>query len=505
MSNHIIEQIAEGNEKQVIERSSYRDILKSSAIIGGSTIFSIVMRILRMKVLAVILGPSGIGLVGIYTSILQLAETVAILGIETSGVRSIAEARGRDDSQSLARAVHILRRGTLLLGLFSAITFLALASSISQFTFGNDGHREALGILSITILLGSVCAGQKALVQGMRRIADLATMNMVGAVSGTVLGVLFIYVWGEEGIIPFMVAVSGMATATAWWFARKVVVCRVEMRLAEFIQGMKPLLNLGLVFMSSALMSACVAYMSRVMVVRYFGMEGAGLYQAAWALSTLYVGFVLQAMGADFYPRLMAAKEFTESNRLVNEQVEVGLLIASPGVLATLTYSPFVIQLFYSTEFAQAVEILRWQILGVLLQVAAWPLGYILVAQGRSQIFFWSELVAHGLHFLMIWIGILLWGLAGAGVAFFLLYVFYLPFIASIVRRRTGFKWSSANTQLGLIVLSVASVVFISHWVVSSMTAMVIGTVATIGLGVYSLMVARTLAGWPKTLKWSRS
>ena len=39
------------------------------------------------------------------------------------------------------------------------------------------------------------------------------------------------------------------------------------------------------------------------------GLEAAGLYQAAWTLSGLYVGFILQSMGTDFYPRLVGCCE----------------------------------------------------------------------------------------------------------------------------------------------------------------------------------------------------
>ena len=93
------------------------------------------------------------------------------------------------------------------------------------------------------------------------------------------------------------------------------------------------LLKLGVVFMATGLMpwvraiwcaSSCCANLTWQRLV---------FIQAAWVFGGLYVGFILQAMGADFYPRLTAvAKDNTECNRLVNEQAEVGLLIAGPGV-----------------------------------------------------------------------------------------------------------------------------------------------------------------------------
>jgi PST family polysaccharide transporter len=85
-----------------MENSSHRQILKSSAIIGGSTVITIGLRIVRTKVMAILLGPAGIGLEGILDSIIQLARTMACLGLESSGVRQIAEVNGKSDQRIVA-------------------------------------------------------------------------------------------------------------------------------------------------------------------------------------------------------------------------------------------------------------------------------------------------------------------------------------------------------------------------------------------------------------------
>jgi len=129
-------------------------------------------------------------------------------------------------------------------------------------------------------------------------------------------------------------------------------------------------------------------------------------------LGGLYIGFILQAMGADFFPRLSAvARNNDECNRLVNEQAEVGLLLAGAGVVGTLTFAPLVIELFYSAKFEPAVEILRWICLGMVLRVASWPLGYVLIAKGEGTLFFWTELVSNSVQLALVWAGVrlLIW------------------------------------------------------------------------------------------------
>ena len=60
---------------------------------------------------------------------------------------------------------------------------------------------------------------------------------------------------------------------------------------------MAPLLKLGFAFMASGLMMSGATYAVRVLVLREVGFEAAGLYQSAWTLGGLYVGFILDAMG----------------------------------------------------------------------------------------------------------------------------------------------------------------------------------------------------------------
>ncbi len=108
-----------------------------------------------------------------------------------------------------------------------------------------------------------------------------------------------------------------------------------------------------------------------------------------------YIGFVLTAMGTDYYPRLTAAiHDHATVNRLVNEQTEVALLLAGPVFLAMLGLAPWVIQLLYSSRFRPAVDVLRWQMLGDVLKVASWPLGFIILAAGDGRTFMLTESLA---------------------------------------------------------------------------------------------------------------
>src|SRR5437763_11281705 len=96
--------------------SSYGEILRSSALIGGASALTVVIGMVRVKAMAVLLGPAGVGLLGLYTTIADLTRSVAAMGINRSGVRQIPGAVGRGDSARIARTITVLRRTTIPVG-----------------------------------------------------------------------------------------------------------------------------------------------------------------------------------------------------------------------------------------------------------------------------------------------------------------------------------------------------------------------------------------------------
>jgi antigen flippase len=228
--------------------------------------------------------------------------------------------------------------------------------------------------------------------------------------------------------------------------------------------------------------------------LRVLGVEAAGFYQAAWALGGLYVGFVLQAMGTDFYPRLTAAARVNhECNRLVNEQAQVSLLLAGPGVIATLTFAPLVIALMYSGEFDPAVPLLRWICAGMALRVITWPMGFIILAKGAQTLFFVTELAWTVVHVGLAWICVQSVGLPGAGIAFFGSYVFHGLMIYCLVRRVSGFRWSANNGRTGLLFVAVLSLVFCGFYVLPPLAATIVGSLALVVSTLFSIRALVTL------------
>lgn len=475
-------------------RATYGEILKSTFTIGMSSAVSVGFSIVRMKLLAVLLGPTGVGLFGLYSLVADLAVAVAGMGVQSSGVRQVAESVGSGESARLSRAASVLNAVSLALGIVGALLLAALALPISVLTFGDPLQAWGVALLGVAVFLRLAVGAPIALIQGTRRIGDFARMTIFSAVLNTLVTVPLVFFFGEAGIVPSLIAMALTTYVAALWYRRRIVIAAAPAALPELRREAGALLRLGSAFMVTALFGTGSAYLIRVLIQQQAGVDAAGLYQAAWTIGALYAGFILQAMGTDFYPRLTAlAGDHGRFNRLVNEQARIGILLAGPGLLATMTLAPLVMAVLYTAEFQPAVSLLRWLCLGMLLRVVAWPIGYIILAKAANRMMLWAEGASAVVSVALVWLLLPVLGLDGVGVAFVGLYVWHGVLVYVLVRRLSDFRWSLANLRLAGAFLAAGALVFYAESALPFWPGTLIGLAATCVAGLWSLWTMATL------------
>lgn len=468
--------------------ASYRRILKSSSIIGGASVINIIIGLVRIKILAVLLGPMGIGLVSLYTGLMSTATAVATMGIGTIGTRQIAEALSQDDERAVAVVRRAMFWGALLLASAGALVVWSLREVLAVKVLGGAEHAAIVGWLALGVALSVAGASQGALIQGMRRIGDMARLSVYGSVLNTVLGVALLWQWGQTGLVAYVLVGPLVSFLLGHWYVSRLPkVASGAIAMQELAHQWQTLLRLGIPFMGAGLVGALVQLWIRVEVGNTLGAEALGHFHAAWTISMQYVGFVLAAMAADYYPRLTGViHDHKAATRLVNEQTEIALLLSAPVFIAMIGLTPWVINLLYSSAFAPAVEVLRWQILGDVLKVASWPLGFVILAAGAGKTFFLTETLVLLLMGGLI-AGLLpVIGLQITGIAFLVCYVVYLPLVYVLARRRIGFQWQSNVTRLLLSVLALCILVAIlstRYW-----WGPIVAIVLTLLFGFYTLV-----------------
>jgi PST family polysaccharide transporter len=240
--------------------------------------------------------------------------------------------------------------------------------------------------------------------------------------------------------------------------------------------------------MWAAVLAAGLDILTRVIIASRFGVSGAGIYHASWALSGMFANFVLSAMGTDFYPRLTSIiHDHAQATRAVNEQTEIGVLLALPGVLAALSFAPFAITLLYTKEFLAAADLLPWMVLGVFGRVISWPLGYVPLALGAARWYVVMETILFGLWAALTYTMVEEHGIIGAAYAFALIYSAYVVGMLAVTRILIGFSWSIATSRLVFAAAAFIGSAFATRFLWSDAATLIANCTLTFSAVVFSV------------------
>lgn len=428
--------------------SSARGMIKSMMIIGSAQAVNILISIFRVKVLAVLLGPSGVGLLSIYNSLLSMVQQAAGLGMGSSGVRELAASRGEE--ATLSRVRRVLFAAHLVQGGLAMAAVWLLRAPISNWLFGDTTRASEVGLIGVAILLALMGTAQTALLQGLRRIPELGRVTVIAAFSGTLAGLIAVWLRGESGLIWFiLVQPLAMVLVAASFTRRLPKPTAARLSLVETWTIWKPMAKLGASFMLAGLGTTATLLLVRGRISQDLGLDAAGHFAAAWGITMTYVGFLLGAMGSDYYPRLTEViQDKLAAVRLMNDQAQLGLAIGGPVLLLLIGLAPWVITLLYSADFGPAVTLLQWQTVGNVFKLASWPMSFSIVAAARAKTYFFMEL-SFNIVFLAMVMGLLpRVGLEVTAYAFVLGYLVYLTTVYVLARRIHGFRFQPLSFGL---------------------------------------------------------
>ena len=447
--------------KQEKNNTSYNQILKSTTIFGGSQVITILIGLVRTKIIAILLGTVGIGIIGIFQSVIDMMRSTLSLGMDTAGVREIAETENKEDKIALNKTISrfsLWFRSTASLALLICII---LCYPISNWAFGNGDYALHIAGLSVSIFLVIITTGRSSILQGLRKIPEMAKSSIWGSLFGLIITIPIYYIWGINGIIPAFISGSLISFISVEYYYRKQGIQKVKIPIEEAFSTGLNTLKLGLYIVVAGVIGTVSMFLIRAFITKNIDIDATGLFQASWMITNVYLGLILRSMGSDFFPRLSAIADDRKGIRtLVNEQSYIVLIIATPAIIGMLIFSGFILKGLYSSEFVFAETILRWQILGTFFKVISWPIAFIMLAKNRGAIFLATEFIFYATYLLFAYLLYPQYGIDASGIGYFVAYIIYFPLVFWAGYRISGFHWDKNILIMTLINLALICFTF---------------------------------------------
>ena len=478
-----------GEENDILnERKKYRSSLAATLLFSGVQIYQIIIRIIKYKFVALFIGPTGMGIQSLLHSTTDTISAATNLGLKTSSVKTIAEAKRDGNQEVIAKTIISLRRLIWLTGLLGLLTCALLAPVWSQTSFGNSDYILSFVLVSFVILLDQLNSGELALLQGLQEKRKLARANIIGQTINAIVTIPLYYFFGVKAIVAALVFGSLISLVISRFYSRKLDIAKVQMSWREtFTQG-REMIKLGFFLSLQYLMSTLVVWIIRNYVSNIGGLDEVGLYTAGTAIVTIYIGLVFSAIATDYFPRLSATKSTDEMSVIVHTQAELTLLMLAPLVVAFLIFCKPVIILLYSDKFLPIETMMYWSLGSVLPKAMGWALSYTLLAKAKPYVFFANELFAIAWELPIKMLCYKYWGLTGFGIATVIVFVLYLLQVMIVTRKLFGFKYKIDLWKLFIILSIPVVVTLLARLLFSEATGYILGCIVLLATSIYAFI-----------------
>jgi PST family polysaccharide transporter len=324
------------------------------------------------KVVAVLLGPEGVGLLGQISGLFTLGTLPISQGPALYLVRAIAAGPNERTRHPPAQIISL----TVMLGIVAGVGMALFSAPVAAWALGDADLWWAVCATALALLLSIVVAVGRSLLQGAERIGTIALIDVGQSLAAFIGIATVVALYGPIGALanwPIGILLTAVLVAVLLsrhrigdaWF-------RLERPRAATIRAVG-------IFSAASLVGALGNQLPFVMVrseiIHSFGEREAGLYHAALSMSFQVVSVVLFSQASYIFPRLSALAHdppqlFAEVDRFMLNM----LGIYTPLALVLSFNAPLVVDLLLAPSFAESVPLMRWQLLVETARLVPWAL-----------------------------------------------------------------------------------------------------------------------------------
>ena len=172
---------------------SYGHVLKYTGIFGGVQGLNILISLVRNKIVALLLGPEGMGLVSLFQTTVNFISQSTNLGVSFSAVRNVSELFDAGDETRITHFIKVVRAWSLLTGLVGMLLCIVIGPMLSDFTFSWGNHTLHFVFLSPLVALLAIAGGETAILKGARQLKSLAVIQVYSILSASfIVPIVFI-------------------------------------------------------------------------------------------------------------------------------------------------------------------------------------------------------------------------------------------------------------------------------------------------------------------------
>ncbi len=435
-----------------------------------STVVVFACSFLKNKLLAVVLGVTGLGLVSQLSNFVGLLNYFVPLGIPNGLSKVVAEEQVTENEKLryfLESSLNMVLYPTIL---FSAIVFL-LSDSISIFLLESAEYSGYIRIISLAIpfiVLNSIMEG---FLRGLKQIKLYVKLIIVSNIVNLLFLVPAVLLFGITGAVYGLIS-SYLIYVIVSFFTLKKEGLLQGIRLFKSIDGalFKKLLKVSFALLVSGAMFQLTLLILRKMIISEFGMYYNGIFQSVIGISVNYFGFIFLSLSTYSFPTVSKLFLNEEISNELNINVRYIVSLMVPLIIVLFVFRSFVISILFTSEFLPAEELFAFQFLGDFFKALSWSIGIWMIPKMKLKEFLLLEVILNFNLIFFFWFMLAFLGnnLYFVSLSYLLAFAIHAVLNYVVAKRSLNFSFGNKNRMLLIVSLTfLIPVIFVSQYYVS--------------------------------------
>lgn len=378
--------------KLLLHRLMGIDIVKVFSLNALSTFIRMLAGMISVKVVAVIIGPAGIALLGQLNNFSTILLGMANGGINSGIIKYVAEFK--DDEEKTKAYISNALRITLTCTAIISLLLILLCRQLSELILRSSEYYYVFIVFGFTLVLFTLNGLLISILNGYKKFNYYVRVSIIGTVFGLLYSITLVLVWNLQGAMINAVTFQSIMFFVTLWMCRKMPWMKREFFTRQFDKPIvKRYLGYSLMTLTAlALLPTCQMFL-RGYVISELSATEAGIWEGMNRISNMYLSIITSAFSIYYLPRL---SEITNPKELHNEifrcyKVIIPMLFCiSAGIFL---FKHIILLILFTPEFYPMENLFGWQLFGDMLKMFSWMLSYLMVAKARTKLFITTEIV----------------------------------------------------------------------------------------------------------------
>ena len=446
-----------------------KHLIKATILSGISSVSNAIALFVRNKIIALSLGPYGVGLISQLTNLSLVISNFASVGINVGLIKYIAENlsnRKEKIHQIIVTGLKIIFVCTMVFTTFGIL----FSKQISENLLDNKIYYALIIISFIGLPFLVLFNFYRSIFRGLLEIKKYILAGIFNSFITVIVLFPLIKLYHIKGAIWGMSIGYLISMIFIKSIIRKTNLFKIELNLFKGkidTQIATNLIKFGFASLIAGTSTLVGLLFIRTVIVQRLDMVNAGYFQAIFAISSQSITLILDSIGTYAYPFISSIKIKDNLIKELNNIMRLSMIITVPIISGIILFKENFIIILYSKEFLPIMKILPIQLFGDFFKIIGWSMGVALLPLKRLKMFVFIDLFV---NLIFVGISIMLiknYGIKGICAGYLISFIFH-PIINYIYLKRTiGYNIEFKNIvtfMVSIVVLIISILIKIDNF-----------------------------------------